>query len=32
MSIKEIKELPVKNIIDKDAACFLWVTDSHLKE
>ena len=31
MSIKEMKELPIKNILDKDCALFLWVTDSHLK-
>lgn len=27
-----IKNLPVKNITDSDAICFLWVTDAHLKE
>jgi len=32
MSLAEIKQLPVKNMIGKNAACFLWVTDSHLKE
>jgi N6-adenosine-specific RNA methylase IME4 len=32
MQLDEIKELPIKDIIDKDCACFLWVTDSHLKE
>lgn len=32
MSLEEIKQLPVKNMIGKNAACFLWVTDSHLKE
>lgn len=32
MSLAEIKQLPVKNMISKNAACFLWVTDSHLKE
>ena len=32
MTIDEIKALPVKGCIDKNAACFLWVTDSHLKE
>lgn len=32
MNIKDIKNLPIKNIIDKDCACFLWCTDSHLKE
>lgn len=32
MSLADIKQLPVKNMICKNAACFLWVTDSHLKE
>jgi len=32
MTTQDIKNLPVKNIIDEDCACFLWVTDSHLKE
>lgn len=32
MTIDEIKNLPIKNIIADNAACFLWVTDSHLKE
>ena len=32
MSLNDIKKLPVKNMIGKNAACFLWVTDSHLKE
>jgi N6-adenosine-specific RNA methylase IME4 len=32
MSITEIKSLPIKNITNKDCACFMWVTDSHLKE
>jgi N6-adenosine-specific RNA methylase IME4 len=32
MSLQDIKELPVKNMVGKNAACFLWVTDSHLKE
>ena len=27
-----IKELPIKNITDKDCALFLWTTDAHLKE
>lgn len=30
MSIAEIKMLPIKNIIDKDAVLFLWTTDAHL--
>lgn len=32
MTIKDIKALPVSEIADKDCACFMWVTDSHLKE
>lgn len=32
MTIQELKQLPVKEIIEKDAICFMWVTDSHLKE
>jgi len=32
MSTQDIKNLPIKNITDKDCACFLWCTDSHLKE
>ena len=32
MSITDIKNLPIKNMVGKDSACFLWVTDSHLKE
>ncbi len=32
MSKNDIKELPIKNIIEKDSACFMWATDSHLKE
>ena len=32
MTIDDIKQMPVKNITDKNAACFMWVTDSHLKE
>lgn len=32
MTIKEIKGLNVKEMIADDCACFLWVTDSHLKE
>ncbi len=30
MKIKDIMNLPVKQLSDKDCACFLWVTDSHL--
>ena len=32
MTIPQIKELKVKEISDKNCACFMWVTDSHLKE
>ena len=32
MTIKDIKALPVKDICEKDAVCFMWCTDSHLKE
>lgn len=32
MELSDINNLPVKNMINKNAACFLWVTDSHLKE
>lgn len=32
MSLAELKLLPIKNITQDDAACFMWVTDSHLDE
>ena len=32
MSLQELKDLPISNITDTDAACFMWVTDSHLDE
>jgi len=32
MSVDDIKNLPVKNITDKDCILFLWSTDSHLPE
>ena len=32
MEIEDIYKLNVDLFIDKDCACFLWVTDSHLKE
>lgn len=32
MSDEDIKNLRVKDITDDDAVCFLWVTDSHIKE
>jgi|688.fasta_scaffold84599_3 N6-adenosine-specific RNA methylase IME4 len=30
MSNAEIAALPVRDLIDKDAACFMWTTDTHL--
>ena len=32
MSLSDLKAMPIKKIIDKDCACFMWVTDSHLDE
>lgn len=32
LNIDDIKNLPVKDITDRDCACFMWSTDSHLKE
>lgn len=32
MTVDELKELPVKEIIKDESACFMWVTDSHLAE
>lgn len=32
MTVPEIKKLAVSKIINTNAVCFLWVTDSHLKE
>jgi len=32
MSEKQLLDLPINNLSEKDAACFLWVTDSHLKQ
>ena len=32
MNTNDIKNLKVKNITADDCACFLWCTDSHLKE
>tara|TARA_B100000424_G_scaffold45809_1_gene31608 strand:- start:384 stop:938 length:555 start_codon:yes stop_codon:yes gene_type:complete len=32
MSIKDICNLPVKNITQNDALLFMWVVDSHLKK
>jgi len=32
MTIKDIKELPIKEITEDNCALFMWCTDSHLKE
>lgn len=32
MSLQDIKNLPVKEISENDSVCFMWVTDSHLKQ
>ena len=32
MGIKQIKELPIKDICHNDCILFMWATDSHLKE
>lgn len=32
MTLEEIKNLDVEGLTDKDCICFMWVTDSHLKE
>lgn len=32
MSLKDMKALPINSMIEDDAACFMWVTDSHLDE
>ena len=32
MTISEIKNIPIKKITEDDCACFMWVTDSHLKD
>ncbi len=32
MSVRDICSLNIDLFMDKDCACFLWVTDSHLKE
>jgi len=32
MTIPDLKSMPVKDITADDCACFMWVTDSHLKE
>ncbi len=32
MKLQDIKDLPINKIASKDSACFMWVTDSHLKQ
>lgn len=32
MSIENIESLPIKKFLSENCACFMWVTDSHLKE
>jgi site-specific DNA-methyltransferase (adenine-specific) len=32
MKSDEIAAMPIKDIIDKDAICFMWTTDSHLPD
>ncbi|MBN2155549.1 MAG: hypothetical protein JW776_05865 [Candidatus Lokiarchaeota archaeon] len=32
MTIGELAQLPISTITSEDAACFLWVVDSHIKE
>jgi len=32
MTIEDIKALPIKKISDDNCCCFMWVTDSHLKQ
>tara|TARA_B110000977_G_C10780528_1_gene378405 strand:- start:40 stop:615 length:576 start_codon:yes stop_codon:yes gene_type:complete len=32
MTLNELKELPIKGLTKEDAACFMWVTDSHIDE
>tara|TARA_Y100000592_G_scaffold84980_1_gene136506 strand:- start:41 stop:619 length:579 start_codon:yes stop_codon:yes gene_type:complete len=32
MSLQELKNMPIKNMTKDDAACFMWVTDSHIDE
>jgi site-specific DNA-methyltransferase (adenine-specific) len=29
---KEIAELPIKELVDKDAVCFMWTTDTHMPQ
>jgi N6-adenosine-specific RNA methylase IME4 len=30
MEPKEIANLPIKDLVDKDAVCFMWTTDTHM--
>lgn len=32
MTESEISALPIKDLIDKDAACFMWTTDTHMPQ
>ena len=32
MTLTQMADIPVINIVHDDAACFMWVTDSHLDE
>ena len=32
MSSKDIAALPIKDLVDKDAACFMWTTDTHMPQ
>ena len=32
MSLQELKNMPIKNMTKDHAACFMWVTDSHIDE
>jgi site-specific DNA-methyltransferase (adenine-specific) len=32
MGSDEIAALPIKDMIDKDAACFMWTTDTHMPQ
>ncbi len=32
MSLEELKNMPIKDMTKDDAACFMWVTDSHIDE
>ena len=32
MTLEELKKLPIKEISEEDAVCFMWVTDSHIDE